>query len=1846
MRLVNVLFSYSQVGVKPFMKMRAFSILFSIFLLIFSTVGFSQTTGNMGKSSLVKWQTDPFDHQVFILNKGQFDGAIPGDEKVLYGVQLGSVFAYFTSKGIIYSYTEFPKESEQERGKDPDKDEMIKPVMHYLGSSWEGNNETVSIEASDELSYYYTYPKGTNSTIKTNIFRKIIYKNIYPGIDVEYYFLKGKDGLKYSIILHPGTDISKIKLKYSGANNLKLNPNGDITFNSEAGQITEHAPVSFYEGEIEHISVSNKLNENIESFIINGNYDKSKTLVIDPWITDPLFSSRDRAYDVDYDNKGNVYAYGGLNTYQLVKMNSGGSILWIFNTSVSPFSSTFYGDFATDKRTGNCFVGAGTGADAFKINALGNLVASLGPNPNMSELWRMAYNPCEGNIVVAGGGVSSTYQACILDTSLTSYTPVNVLGASDAFHDMCLLAIDPSGKFCYMATAEGNLNSTFNNVVVRLPLPSLFPASYMVSDGYSFQEAGSITYLCPPFTRPFKTNGMNGMAASPNWLYMYDGSKLRRCNKATGIANDSIKITTNQYNWGGLDADHCDNVFVGVKDTIKVYNSSLSLLKTISFTDSSIYDVVLGSNKNLYACGAGFVTELINPIADTITLSITQPTACLSCNGSATASMSCNSGIFSYLWSNSATTQTITGLCAGLYTVSITDSSTCPPSITNTTVNLNNSIGSINSNLSAFNATCSSNGSVNASPTGGTAPYTYLWTPGGETSATVTGLSGGSYTVTVTDANGCKQVSTITITQPAIVVASILSTTSPLCNGGNGSATALAGGGASPYTYAWLPSGGTNITATGITAGSYTLTVTDAKGCSATTSITITQPPLLTVTISSITNLLCHGMGLGDISATAAGGAGFYSYSWSPSGQTSASATFLTAGSYTVTVRDINGCRDTASGTITQPPALTANMGIPVASVCNGSNFSITVTAGGGTLPYTYSWSPSGQTNATATGLAVGSYTVTIKDANHCITTSTITVTLPAALTASISASTNPLCNGSYGSETVTAIGGTKPYTYSWSPGGGTNAIASGITAGSYTITVTDASGCSVSAAATLTQPPLLTASMGSSSNPLCNAGAGSATVAAAGGTGLYTYSWSPNGGTNATAGITAGSYTVTVSDGNGCNANALVTITQPAPLSVTDSVTTSISCNGGNNGSVSAFAIGGVTPYTYSWSTGGTNSFNTGLTAGTYTLTIKDSNGCSSTASATVTQPAILTVITNVIANAGCNGGNNGSVSSSASGGTLPYTYSWTGGGTNSTNTGLSAGIYTITLKDINGCTATASATITQPSQLIASISSPINPLCNGGSGSATAAATGGTKPYTYSWSPSGGTNATATGITAGSYTVAIKDSNGCITTASVNITQPPLLTASIGITIAPVCNAGIGSATVRVIGGTGLYTYSWSPNGGSNAAAAITAGSYTVTVSDSNGCTATASTTITQPALLNVSTSVTANVSCNGESNGSISSSSTGGVLPFTYSWSTGGTNSFNTGLSAGTYTLTVKDSNGCTSTASATVTQPAVLNATTNVIANAGCNGGNNGSVSSSASGGTLPYTYSWTGGGTNSTNTGLSAGNYTVTVKDSNGCSISASVTITQPAPLNISTNIMANVSCNGGNNGSASVTLSGGTLPYTYSWTPRGGQSSTNTDLTAGIYCCTVTDSNGCSQSACITVTQPSILFSISACCDTSIILGKSVQLSVTGAGSYSWSPSSGLSCSTCNNPVASPSFTTTYTVTASNDSGCSAIQMVTVDVICGDIFVPNAFSPNNDGQNDILYVHGACIEQMVFMVFDRWGNKVFETENANNGWDGNHNGTPMNTGTYAWYLKATLLNGASIEKQGNISLVR
>ncbi|WP_366187130.1 HYR domain-containing protein [Flavobacterium ovatum] len=951
--------------------------------------------------------------------------------------------------------------------------------------------------------------------------------------------------------------------------------------------------------------------------------------------------------------------------------------------------------------------------------------------------------------------------------------------------------------------------------------------------------------------------------------------------------------------------------------------------------------------KDVNNCVFRVNTSFSNPTELIATGSFTQPNCNGGSNGTTSVSVSGGTSPYFYLWSTNAgvglaNVSTVSNLKVGTYSVDITDSSGCSKVVSITVTEPSLLTATISGKLGCFGGT---SGSATATPSGGTAPYTYLWNTN-VTSQTISGLTAGTYSVVITDAKGCTTTKSVTNAAPTqlLVTATRVNTTG--AGASNGSATANPTGGDLPYTYLWN-NGQTTKTATGLIAGTYTVTITDNSGCTATTSIKVADPLVLILTTSSA----CVGeedIQTLTIVPTIQGGAGPFTYTWNygndantPTTNTGGTKTvkYLTGGTkiITLTVSDSSG----QTMTITKSHNLQVCFeytvdcdrcvsqdyifdgfyigdasGTPVAQ-CNSGTvlpvyiyFNITSSASpkynlyviGGyevTNPFTGITTtkyvedclyPSNGIKDNTIPVGSGKGKLLIDNNYICGTQIKITglffawkenwktdcgpakpkcycsgvnYIVDAPLTAAVN-KTDVLCfGGSTGIATVTAYGGTAPYTYIWKNASnttiGTSGTISGLAAGTYTVTVKDSNSITLAPiSVTIGQPSNLptattTVSNKNGVNVSCfESTDGTATVTATGGTAPYTYSWntSPAQTTATATSLGIGTYTATVRDANGCQTTKTATLVGPNPMVLSVSPVNP-SCFGYNNGSATiSVTSGGTGPFTYLWSNGQTTATATNMIANnSYSVTVTDSNNCTSVTNVTLSQPTRLDVPT-TRTNTSCFGTATGSATANPTGGTAPYTYLWFNGQTTKTAVNLAAGgPYTVTVTDFKGCSQAAQVLISDAPQITATASST-NATCNGSfDGTASAVANGGTPGYTYSWNTTPvKTTSNISGLAAGTYTATITDSKGCQTTASTTISQPTVLNVTAtGVNV--VCFGGTGTANVSISGGTSPYDITWSNGQKTNNVTALIAGTYQVTVTDANFCSSTKSVTITQP-------------------------------------------------------------------------------------------------------------------------------------------------------------------------------------------------------------------------------------------------------------------------------------------------------------------------------------------------------------------------------------------------------------
>ncbi|MCB0771586.1 MAG: SprB repeat-containing protein, partial [Flavobacteriales bacterium] len=964
----------------------------------------------------------------------------------------------------------------------------------------------------------------------------------------------------------------------------------------------------------------------------------------------------------------------------------------------------------------------------------------------------------------------------------------------------------------------------------------------------------------------------------------------------------------------------------------------------------------------------------------------------------------------------------------------------------------------------------------------GSGSYSVSWNTVPVTNGiSVSGLAPGLYTVSVNDNNGCSETKShpVTILGATSAFELALEITSISCNGSeDGAIDLVLSGGQGPYSHTWSDSNGLS---TGIEdlvdlgPDTYSLVAIDGFGCRIDTSVTLTEPSVISIA-GSITTAACLGTATGAVEASVNGGTAPYSFAWSgPDGYTSSDEDIqdLPAGIYTLLVTDDNGCTSSEAFNVNQPGSLEVNVtpftyaGGHGVSCANATDGSIALDVSGGTAPYVIAWTgPNAFSSADEdiNNLAAGTYNVTVTDDNGCafqqqVVLTTAEVLQLETLTSAFIGGYEVSCYGADdGSVDLTIMGGTAPFSILWSEGAGFSATTEDIEAigpGNYSVLVTDANGCTQSASVEVDGPTVLDLS---------------------------------------------------------------------AQLSLING--NNVSCAGATDGSIDLSVVGGVAPYSYTWNNGSADQDLANISSGTFDVTVTDQNGCEATASFTLTAP--LTVQAELLASTfpngtqiSCGGAADGSIDASITGGTSPYTIAWTGpdGFTASTTEilDLTIGDYTLSVTDANGCESINTTSISGPEPLAMELSSVTysggyNIPCSETSiGVLSAQVTGGMPGFTYAWSGPDGFTSTESALTmleAGTYDLVVTDVFGCTTSGSATLTSPNPLNVVLEFTdfsgSQVSCTGNDGGITLTVSGGTAAYTFDWNgPDGFASQLEDLSdlgPGDYTLIVHDANGCSLDTTVTLVAPEPLNAAFISTANDCANGNI-GSITTTLTGGGEPYQIAWT--GPNGFSANdadlsdLTNGTYTLTVSDALGCSMTQVVELEGPAPISTGTYVSFygqyNIQCEGDSTGVIELDPQGGMAPYTVTMIGpdgfSSNSLSNIGLVAGAYDVNLIDHNGCVLDTTIVLSEPdngveAELALSLYPSGtNVSCYGASDGSIDATVTGGTGPYVFSWRGPDSLEFVTEDvsgLPAGDYAyeLVVTDANQCSFFTTVTLTQP------------------------------------------------------------------------------------------------------------------------------------------------------------------------
>jgi hypothetical protein len=1241
----------------------------AFFAVLFTTFGFSQ-------SSDFKWQSSLSDSRVFVENKGQFNHFI--DDEVLYAIDGGQCVVLFTNDGYTIRLTRKVKNEDRVRF-DRSKPRYIQQT-ETISVRFGNSNDEKEVVALSQVGHTSTYAMLNADRSESQIsgiagFEELVYRNVYPNIDVRF-TIHPQGGFKYDVVLHPGADPSNVKLLYPSAHKPYLDAEGNLLVSTTFGNIIDHAPTTTVKSMGKVLASSFKVNGTEVGFELTG-FDSSQETVIDPWVLTPAFPNSGGIWDIDTDDLGNVYIYGGDTPMKLQKYNSAGALQWTYNT---PWDSANYwiGTMITEPISGDCFITAGTDPRIQRISTAG----SMDWNANggaFDEYWKFSFN-CDntrlflgGTRLTLGGALIEGYgyvfeidmnngaQLNNVEVASVSPGPLGLVNNPNEVRAMCP---SPNGNYYYMTL------DTIGRFDENLTLGYQDNHGY----GFSYQVAGyGVT-----------NQSINAMAATTDYLYTLDGSTLDKRNIVDGSIIISVPIpngqTTNELGFnsvenGGLELDSCGNVYVGSTTGVYKFDENLVQLAFQS-TPGRVYDVDVNSAGEVVACGQGFLASLnLAPCAPPKAI-------CLNCLELTPAGPFCpdddavtliadpGNGI----WSGPGIVDEI----LGIFDPSVADTGThviyFAPEIP-LVCGIDSLIIEVNYCVD-LQACIDSLGNI-AVPNG-IPPYTWSQTidtvdcsgcfpaappfiqpcsipPGCAVPTTVvqvfstdeTVAPTGNWPIFVEDSEGntleipslaslpaCSQGCFIVANLPDTVVA---------CLGDSAQATVQVTGAIGNVTYSWNTNPvQTTQTAIDLVPGNwYMVTVTDDSSCVAMDSTFVVEE-------ECVGPIVC-ATPFGDMQAEGIGPFTWYEYTEStdcsgciefpgfppcsfPPGcavtvqeyqQFAVGDMATPTGNWPVAVVDAAG--DTLFiNSLAELPLCTETCYIQVdvpesAFTCfsvNDAEVTATVTGAFGNVTYGWNTNPI-QTTQTATGLGAGEYVVTVTDANLCEATDTVVVVQNPELTLQVTG-TDSLCLGvTVGSATASASGGAGNFLYSWD----TNPVQGTITAnnlsvGTYNVTVTDDVGCTETASWTIEERPSVIVDVTSGGDVCLGSTDGSATASASNGLAPYSYSWNTSPvqtGTNATN-LAPGGYQVTATDQDGCQGIGNVTVGALPAVEAEAGMYTTI-CLGQ---SATLIAGGGVD---YQWSSG--QSGETVLVSPEettlYTVTVTDANNCTATDTVTV---------------------------------------------------------------------------------------------------------------------------------------------------------------------------------------------------------------------------------------------------------------------------------------------------------------------------------------------------------------------------------------------------------------------------------------------------------------------------------------------------------------------------------------------------------------------------------------------------------------------------------------------------
>jgi gliding motility-associated-like protein len=1153
----------------------------------------------------------------------------------------------------------------------------------------------------------------------------------------------------------------------------------------------------------------------------------------------------------------------------------------------------------------------------------------------------------------------------------------------------------------------------------------------------------------------------------------------------------------------------------------------------------------------------------------------------------------------------------------------------------------------------------SCDGQIQISIFGSNSPYRFIIGTSNDTlpnGLILDTLCPNNYSILVLDgSNDLVDVHSIEINAPSELLIYTNLINNPTCYNENTGLINISTFGDTPFSWSW--SNGEIIEdITGLDSGIYVLTTTDGNGCSRIDTFELINPSKVTSTTVTDT-LSCIGLCDGEAIVIPFDGVIPYTFEWNNDNtQINDIATNLCYGINEVIITDDNGCQDTNEVFIENPDTLKLN-NITIDSscyqICDGQ---LSVTIEGGKSPYLTEWSIGGiifNTTDTITNndLCPGDYQLIFTDANGCDSTVIIPLIERDSFLVQDWVIDDSCYNSCTGQITVQLLNPVNlPIIYSWD-NGGADTVISNLCSDTFELIVIDSRLCSDTVAFFVEPGDSMYFDTVAVTHNSCYGDEDGviSLINFNGGVQPLDYLWSNTETTSGINSLPSGFYNVTITDANGCSLDSSnIEVSQPDSLFATAS-SEDVSCFGGSDGLIDIDLFGGVEPYFISWDIVIPDStlIDT-VSAGVYIYSVIDSNNCTITDAIIIEEPEEL-IIADSLIDLLCKGESTGEIHLTVTGGISPYEYSIDGGVTFQSQAyfdNLSAGSYSIIVKDANDCLLNSPLyNISEPLTVLSAGLTPPNLLCFGDTGTVVLTVSGGTPNYSFLWG-NGETSQNLNGVVAGNYSVTIFDANDCELVETINVSSPDEIIVSEAITDLSCFEDGTGVIDISITGGATTYVLSWSNGETTSYINGLDADTYTLNLTDDNGCTDSYNYDVEQPDLLEL-TSIVSHVACFGESNGEIDISVTGGTSPYNFDWSNLTSNEDLQNVPVGSYDITVTDANSCLiPLTTIAVNEPTEITYTITLI-DLACNNIDEGEISISVSGGTPAYSYSIDGGATYQSSNNfynLQSNNYDVVIQDASLCQKQETVTLNQPIGYSTSVIITDVEGCNGESTGVIDFTLSGNTPPYAYNWSNNESSSSIY-NLTAGNYDVIVSDANNCEMTYSYLVTEPNALnlqydILLASCEEkndggiTTVVTGGTLPYS------YLWG----------NEETSSDLFNIekgTYSLYLEDSKGCSLpIEVIEVgfDGFNGCIEIPSGFTPNNDNIHDEWVIYGLNdFPDVIVKIYNRWGQELFSSSGYPMPWDGKYNGVDLPTATYYYVIE---LNESDKVFNGTVTIKR